>query len=538
MAADRSARYKREAYRGTPYAAKILADAGLTVVHKSDHPVLDSRHLIYEAAQSHAFGLNFSVALSSVTTHSAKIAGLDHRVGYVRPGYDADIVVWDSFPLAIGATPRQTYIDGIPQIIHPHVNEKPKAAQKISPAGDYDKEAAEAVAARGDPDLRPKRKSKSVVFENVAGFYLSGFEVQGTPDRVVVEEGEIACVGKHCAVTAEGHDTVDLRGGSFLPGMISTGSHLGLVEIAQEESTWDGVAYDPLTTKGLYEGVLVRGSDGARFGGKDLLMAYKEGVTTGVSWPVSEHFIAGLAYSFSTSAEHPLEKGAIGHPGSALVLQLDNGKESVSTQIALLRKLLAGEGVKGELAEAFKRVASGDLRLVVAVSSADQIAALIRVKRDVGHKVKLTLFGAHEAWMLADELAKEDIGVIVAKPRSFPDSWDSRRILAGPPLTNHTLPSYLTSKGVTVGLGILEECDARLTRFDAAWAYTDAPNVFSKQQAVNLVSANLEELLGLRGSKAEAYDAGFVAYEGDFFTFEGRVRASRAPGADAMDLFL
>lgn len=509
-------------------------------MHKSDHPVLDSRYLIYEAAQSHAFGLNFSEALSSVTTHSAKIAGLDHRMGYIRPGYDADVVVWDSFPLAIGATPKQTYIDGIPQIIHPHVQEKPKDAQKISPAGDYDKEVAEAVAARGDPDLRPKHKSKRVLFENVEGFYLDGFDVQGVPGRVVVDGGEITCVGKDCAVTSGEHETVDLKGGSLLPGLISTGSALGLVEIAQEESTWDGVAYDPVHEKGLLEGILVRGADGARFGGKDLLMAYREGVTTGVTWPVSGGLVAGLAYSFSTSAEHPLAKGAIGHPGPALVLTLSGWTtdmtESVSTRIALLRKMLAGEGVKGELAEAFKRAASGELRLVVQVSSADQIAALIRLKQNDAKKLKLTIFAGEEAWMLADELAKEDIGVIVANPRPFPAFWDSRRILPGPPLSNHTLPSYLASRGVTVGLGIHEECDARLARFEAAWAYTAAPHVFSKKQAVDLVSGNLEKLLGL-DLKSKA-DTGFVAYEGDFFSFQGRVRASRAPGQEDMHLFL
>lgn len=56
---------RREAYRGTEFAGKILADAGLDVVFKvdrslfrlnhltvqSDHPVLDSRYLVYEAAQ-------------------------------------------------------------------------------------------------------------------------------------------------------------------------------------------------------------------------------------------------------------------------------------------------------------------------------------------------------------------------------------------------------------------------------------------------------------------------------------------------------
>lgn len=35
---------------------------------QSDHPVLDSRYLIFEAAQANHYGLNTSLALASVTT--------------------------------------------------------------------------------------------------------------------------------------------------------------------------------------------------------------------------------------------------------------------------------------------------------------------------------------------------------------------------------------------------------------------------------------------------------------------------------------
>jgi imidazolonepropionase-like amidohydrolase len=239
-----NARYKREAYRGSEFAPKILADAGLSVIMKSDHPVLDSRYLVYEAAQAHHYGLNFSHAMSSVTTHSAKGMGMDHRIGYVRPGYDADIVVWDSFPLSLGATPKQTYIDGIPQIIDPHVVPKPAEAQSITPAGNYDDEAAAAVAARGDPDLRPSKSAANIVFHNVEAVYLPNVGTeQVNPGAVVVAtNGEITCVGE-CALAEDlNFELVDLKGGSITPGLITVGSYVGLMEIRQEKSTWDGVS--------------------------------------------------------------------------------------------------------------------------------------------------------------------------------------------------------------------------------------------------------------------------------------------------------
>lgn len=239
-----NARYKRESYRGSEFAPKILADAGIAVNMKSDHPVLNSRYLIYEAAQAHHYGLNFSLALSSVITTPARSVGLDHRLGYIRPGYDADLVVWDSFPLALGATPKQTYIDGIAQIEKPHVGaDKPAEAQKITPAGNYDEEAAEALATRGDPDLRPKKQAEAVIFQGVGNMYLQGgMRVMEAGDRVVVQGGKMTCVGA-CEV-AEGLniEVVDLKGGSFTRGLISVGSPLGMEEITQEPSTRDGVS--------------------------------------------------------------------------------------------------------------------------------------------------------------------------------------------------------------------------------------------------------------------------------------------------------
>ncbi|KAK4684354.1 hypothetical protein P7C73_g5825, partial [Tremellales sp. Uapishka_1] len=523
-----NARYKREAYRGTEFAAKILTDHGFDVCMKSDHPVLDSRYLVYEAAQAHHYGLNFSNALAAVTTKPAKAIGLDHRLGYIRAGYDADVVVWDSFPLTLGATPKQTYIDGIPQILHPHVVEKPEAAQEISKEGDVEDDARKAVEARGDPDLSPKSFAKNVVFHGVENMYLPkrfAATALGKKGVVVVSDGEISCVGSKCVVeNSDEYEFVDLKGGSIAPGLVTVGSHVGNMEIRQEKSTWDGVAYDAVgDVPDLIDGLLVHGVDGAQFGSKDELLAYRSGVTTGVAYPISASLIGGLSYSFSTSSPHPLAPDAILNPAAALHLGFEDAKYSISTKIAILRRLLLGEsGAKTELTRAFKDVAKGKLRVVVEVSNADHMGALVRLKREVAPDMKMTFLGGHEAWLVADDLAKENIGVIVANARSFPGEWNSRRILPGPPLSKHTLPSYLVSHGVTVGLGITEEWQARNTRYDAAWVYANSPEVFSKQSALDLVSSNLEELLGLNEGKTAG---GWVAYEGDLFGFGGRVRA-------------
>ncbi len=136
---------------------------------------------------------------------------------------------------------------------------------------------------------------------------------------------------------------------------------------------------------------------------------------------------------------------------------------------------------------------------------------------------------------IAEELAEAKIGVIVSPIRSFPHTWDQRRIMAGLPWTEHTLPAYLASKGVTVALGIQEEWLARQTKFEAAWQYTQGPSTFSKAQALDLVSTNLEKLLGVKpASKASS---SWVAWEGDWTSNQAKAVAVRGQGANYVDMF-
>lgn len=143
------------------------------------------------------------------------------------------------------------------------------------------------------------------------------------------------------------------------------------------------------------------------------------------------------------------------------------------------------------------------------------------VEHETGHKLRLVLEGGHESHLLADELAAEHIGVIINPPRSYPGTWDTQRTLAGPPQTEHTLASFLTSKGVVVGLGHATSDATRNARFDAIWGHMTVPSVLTPAKAIGLVSANLLKLLGV-----DAADAGvgrYIAVEGDAFGMGSRV---------------
>lgn len=54
-------------------------------------------------------------------------------------------MIWDSHPLALGATPVQVIIDGIPQLPAKYVVEKPQSFQVVPKVPNFDEEAKKTV---------------------------------------------------------------------------------------------------------------------------------------------------------------------------------------------------------------------------------------------------------------------------------------------------------------------------------------------------------------------------------------------------------
>ncbi|KAJ7098290.1 carbohydrate esterase family 9 protein [Mycena epipterygia] len=544
-----SARFKREAYRGSEFAPRILADNGLDVVMKSDHPVLNSRHLIYEAQQAHYFGLPANLSLASVTSTPAKIMGQDHRIGRLIEGFDADIIIWDSHPLALGAAPKQVFIDGIAQLEKPYTSVKPKSAQKVPATPNFDKEIADAIKYEGLPPLEPETaKSDVVVFRNVGSIFMKNavtrsvsevFTSAGADGIVVVEKGHIVCSGAQvaCSAALARSDALhlDLEGGSISPGLVSYGSPLGLTHITGEPSTNDGPVFDPLSMKvpEIIDGTVIKAADGLLFATRDALLGYRNGVTSAVTAPSSYGFLSGLSTVFSTVAAHKLVDGAVVQEIAALhvALSMSSGI-SVSTQIATLRGLLLGEG-EGDLAKRFSDVVEGKIPLVVNVESADVIASVLALKKQVeaanGNTIRLTLTGATEAHLLAKEIGEAGVGVILQQ-RPFPSVWEQKRILPGPPLTKSSAIAMLVAHNVTVGIEVDNPFSVRSTRFDAAWAGLESNGVLGKAEALSLVSSNLETLLGVDESNSD-----LVATSGGS-DFEGKVVAVISSRRAVVDL--
>jgi imidazolonepropionase-like amidohydrolase len=105
--------YKFEVNDAIPYNAAIMHEQGVLVAINSDDGEM-SRRLNQEAAKSVKYGgMSEEEAWKMVTINPAKLLHLDNRVGSIKEGKDADLVLWNDHPLSVYAKAEKTMIEGV-----------------------------------------------------------------------------------------------------------------------------------------------------------------------------------------------------------------------------------------------------------------------------------------------------------------------------------------------------------------------------------------------------------------------------------------
>jgi len=104
--------YKQEAWDAIPWNAVMAMRKGVRVAIKSDSNDF-ARRLNQEAAKTMRYGgATEEEALKMITLNAAWIVGVDDKVGSIEVGKDADLVIWDGYPLSSSAVPNKVLIDG------------------------------------------------------------------------------------------------------------------------------------------------------------------------------------------------------------------------------------------------------------------------------------------------------------------------------------------------------------------------------------------------------------------------------------------
>lgn len=526
--------YKTESYVGSEQAGLILHQHNITPVYVSDNPVLNAQHVVFEAAKAYKNGLPYHVALAGVTSASAELLGLGERIGKIKAGFDADVALWDSDPLSVGATPVQVWIDGDAQFEHPVELKKPDAKPTAALGAD-------------SLEILPEESTtlEDVVFSGITRNLLPGHEqTMSVSGNVVVRGGKIICIGS-CASELAAHKslrTIHIPNGHLTPPATAFGSFLGMEEISAEPSTNDG---------GNTANAFSPANLGLQLDSKSLRAAYAHGVAFAISAPA---FHAGghrgSSVGFRVNAKHSLAKGAVWKSVVAAHYPLTLGARegetpSLSSLVAGLElKLLkalndnetAHQDPDVERADLF-RIVRGDLPLVVDVHKADTIAALVKMKRVIDEvlstthtdesikppTLRLIIYGGAESHLLAPELAAAKIPVVLAPAFPYAETWDQRRSLTGAPLTNATAIDVLHAAGVKLALSTAEDWQTRDLYLYAGMAKANSGGDIGEEEALKLISGNIYEMLGL-GDKEKDVGVWLVS-EGSPLEIPSRIRA-------------
>ncbi|MCJ1438400.1 hypothetical protein MMC27_007788 [Xylographa pallens] len=522
--------YKVEAYTASEQAGKILYENGITPVYVSDNPVLNAQHLVFEAAKGYQYGLKYHAALASITTAPAELLGLGERIGKIKPGFDADVVVWDSDPLSVGATPVQVWIDGLAQFKNPFILRKPVVPPSVPKLKPHE--------IRDKPILK-----ETIVFTGVGKVMIGGYTnnlISNETARVVVLNGVISCIGlcedETQTASNEGAEVVTLINGYLTRPFTAIGSTIGLSEIDGEKDTKDGDNTDAIWSRAI---------DGLALDTKQLAAAYAHGVVRAITAPSARRGSSrGVSAGFLTGAQHALDDGSVFADEVAVHYPLTISAKtektpSISSLIGTLRKGLMnaihsnGTTFDNSSEEAYlQRVVAGELPLVLSIHSSDTIAAVIRVKQEVEstlgaltaqRKLRMVIIGGAESYLIADEIAAADVGIILSPLQPYSSSWDQRRSLTGAPLTNGTALEHLLDAGVLVAIGVgPENSDARNLRLMAGIAFHNSGGRLTESQALDLVGTNIHRMLGLTES---VLTDDFLIYDGSPLEIGSQLRA-------------
>lgn len=97
--------------------AAILRKAGVEVglignAGGGDEELFNVRNIRYEAGNAVGYGMSWDDALRAITLAPAQMFGVADRVGALRPGTEANVVVWDGDPFEFATRATQVFIRG------------------------------------------------------------------------------------------------------------------------------------------------------------------------------------------------------------------------------------------------------------------------------------------------------------------------------------------------------------------------------------------------------------------------------------------
>ena len=112
VGSDLTSRSKLEVQNMNFKTNHVLYDAGVLIAITTDHPVSLIQYLPVCAGMAVKRGLPVEEGLKAITINAAKICRVDHRVGSLQAGKDADIAIFTGNPMETFTETLGTIING------------------------------------------------------------------------------------------------------------------------------------------------------------------------------------------------------------------------------------------------------------------------------------------------------------------------------------------------------------------------------------------------------------------------------------------
>ncbi len=151
--------YKFEVNDAIPFNAAIMHSQGVVTAINSDDAEM-SRRLNQEAAKSIKYGgVSEEDAWKFVTLNPAKLLHIDDRLGSVKVGKEADLVLWTDHPMSINTRAEKTLIEGK---IYFDLETDAKMRKRIQQEKSQLIDLMLAEKSKGSPTQKPKKKENRI----------------------------------------------------------------------------------------------------------------------------------------------------------------------------------------------------------------------------------------------------------------------------------------------------------------------------------------------------------------------------------------
>ena len=478
--------FKIEAYDATPWNAALMSEAGVVVTLNSDSDEL-IRHLYIEAAKAVKYGgVSETEALRMITLNAARQLGIASRAGSLEPGKDADLAVFNGHPLSPFSRCVMTLVDG--EVVF----ERRQVENAATP------DFAVATRSRRAPLEIPKADAYAVT--NVA---IHPVDAPSIPSgTLVLRGGKIESLGN---VPAPADAVViDGTGLSAYPGLIDSGTAIGLTEIGSVHGTRDE------SEIGLFQPDLFA-STGLNPHSEYVAVARANGLTTVVTGQ-GGGLVSGQAALIRLTGWVPREMTVKDPVG--LVVNFppvrkperdpdDKQQPKEDTRLRDLREFFAQakrfaarvDGAKrGALPapernlrlEAMLPYARGERPVIFNADVADDIKAVVRFSEEFG--LKPIIAGGAQAWKVAALLAERKVPVLVGPVFRVPDGkydpYDA-------PYAN---AARLHKAGVSFAIRTADSSNSRNLPYHAAMA---AAHGLPRAEALKAITLHPARILGI-----------------------------------------